>query len=229
MNKIIMAGAFALATLAGPAAGEVPNPENADHLTGCVHKGRLQSVEISGWGAYRACKGKEEWISFERANLHSRVFTVEAMGRSGALTSDWDAEPPTPVVTVGAFTVYVSPGNCAVAGGSSSGAPIIYAAHPTLQIISPFWLRLGMGVETPHYGAIRQGAPDEVFYNPADGVLTAEVLKVRTIFAEHAHHANYCAAAVNFEYEPTPSAHTIYRHDSTTNGVTIHYRQETSH
>lgn len=223
----------AMAIISGPVLADVPNPQNADHLTGCLQEGHLQDFEISGWGAYRACGPNAEWVTVERANIRSRVFTVEAQERLGAILSGpgyGGGLAFTPVVTVGAFTIYSASQACAIAvGPAAADAVIIFAGHPAEEISAPFLVGLAIGDDTPTSGAIRQGAAEEVFYSPyADGVFSAEVLHVRTVFAMQGHHSESCRAAVTFEYEETPSAHTIYRHDAATNGVAVEYRQDLS-
>src|SRR5918999_1929466 len=108
-----------LGVVATPAMADPPDIENADHITGCLDRGRLLSFEVSGWGAYKPCfkHGPEaEWITLQRANQNSRAFTIRPSGGSadGFLPEGLvpDGVPLTEIVTVGSFTLYGSGAHC---------------------------------------------------------------------------------------------------------------------
>jgi hypothetical protein len=228
-----------LGASASPAMAEPPNLENADHITGCLNAGRLLSFEISGWGAYRPCAqhGPDtDWITLQRANQNSRMFTVEASaGRAiGLAGGDFaDYVDLVPVTTVGAFTVYSSSAFCTIAVGPSEPGIVLGLAekdlHPSsagdVGVNRPYMIDIGFGGQLIDFGAMRMGRPGEIFFNPAgDGTFAAEVLIPKYIYAVGGH--DFCTASVTFEYLPTPSAHTVYLHDRETNEVAVQYRQE---
>ena len=230
-------GAILLSVLlslsASPAMADPPNIENADHITGCLKTGRLLSFEISGWGAYRPCgqHGPDtEWITLQRANQNSRLFTVEAMMRAGPPglhgPGIMNSSIMTPVMDVGAFRVYSAIEGCGIAVGPNTEDFIVYGGLTSKHIYSGYMVDLTLSGQVVLAGASRQGYPHEVFTTIwGDGVYAEQMLIVKAVTGWEGTNQR-CRAAVTFEYLETPSAHTLYRHDPLNDEVHIEYRQE---
>jgi hypothetical protein len=161
-----------LSVAASPAMADPPNIENADHITGCLKAGQLLSFEISGWGAYGPCAQHgpgTEWITLQRANQNSRMFTVEASAvpAIGLVGGDFaDFVDLIPVTTVGAFTVYSSSAHCTIAVGPSEPEIILGLAEGNLNpssagggVRSPYMIDVGFGGRLIDFGAMRMGRP----------------------------------------------------------------------
>jgi hypothetical protein len=110
----------------------------------------LQNVEISGWGAYKACGPKAEWVSVERANLHSRVFivsvypSVEIPDLGLPSGGPVDGLALSPVTSVGRFAIYSWRDGCGIAVGPSvAGEFIVYSEEPVVARFTPHMVNAG--------------------------------------------------------------------------------------
>jgi hypothetical protein len=217
-----------LGVVATPAMADPPNIEDADHITGCLDRGRLLSFEVSGWGAYKPCfkhRPEAEWITLQRANQNSRSFTIRpSAGEAVGILQEGPVPPGVPlteIVTVGDFTLYGSPEYCTVAvGPSEAGGVIVYAETPAEGLTTPYAVDMQFGDVQLIYGASRYGAHDEVFY----GATRGDVLGVRPVFTFAS--VSNCSGAVTFDYVETPEVHTIYDYNRELDDVTIEYRKE---